>query len=126
MKNGAKTSTECLGRMRQRGASLGLEVKIKFLEEVTFSQEVDNEKNFQGQPGHCKQERRPSGAVGRGREHGGLELNGGLRGVGVGSWELPAWPGKTGEGCRVPITWGPVNHPMSFFRKTTRPLFYLQ
>lgn len=42
-------------------------------------------------------------------------------------WELEArwtvWPDKTGEECRGPNTRGPVNHAMSFFRKTTRPLF---
>lgn len=78
--------------MKQGGASLGLEVKVKFLEEVTFSWEGDNEQSFQGQ--HSREEKskdtanRKEGHLERldmEREHSGLELNEGLCGVGVGS-----------------------------------------
>ena len=73
----------------KRGTSFGLEVRIKSLEEVTFSWVMDSEQSFQGQhsteegKGHCKQDGRLYGEVGSWRGHSELELNKGLCGVGV-------------------------------------------
>lgn len=62
--------------------SLGLEVKVKFLEEVTFSWELDSEQNFQDSKDIAN---RKEGHLGR-LDVGENMVDG--RSVWCGSWEL--------------------------------------